>query len=222
VLLDSTGWQRGWDELDRRLLQGLGRLTSAWERESGVSQGRLEAEPRLLAGQAAVTWGWAESSQGLRGLPIFRIAGQMEMIACQLDLRLTGLLALQGSTSRLHMECKALERLVMSFERQEDDDDIAAWLGTAQLSFRLPWVLHLESTADPGLGMVDPASPVSGAVVGSCGLRARPDGLGLQWFAKLGIEAVAALLHWHDPLLGRRELVRPLLPEMTLVDWSLG
>jgi len=57
---------------------------------------------------------------------------------------------------------------------------------------------------------------------GACGLRPRADGQGWQWFAQLRVEPVQAVLHVHDPLLGERELVRPLLPAMTLLDWSLG
>jgi hypothetical protein len=29
-------------------------------------------------------------------------------------------------------------------------------------------------------------------------------------------------MHLHDPLLGQQEMVHPLLPAMSLVDWSLG
>ena len=36
------------------------------------------------------------------------------------------------------------------------------------------------------------------------------------------MEPVQVVLHVHDPLLGEQELVRPLLPAMTLLDWSLG
>ena len=53
-------------------------------------------------------------------------------------------------------------------------------------------------------------------------LRPRADALGLQWFAKLEIVPVSVILYLHDPLLGQQELVRPLLPALKLLDWSLG
>jgi hypothetical protein len=64
--------------------------------------------------------------------------------------------------------------------------------------------------------------PVTGAIVGSCGLRPRADGMGMQWFAKLGVEPVCVTLYWHEPLLSMQELQRPLLPALDLLDWSLG
>ena len=58
--------------------------------------------------------------------------------------------------------------------------------------------------------------------MGACGLRPRPDGAGLQWFARLEVEPVQALLHVESPWLGRSSVFRTLLPAMPLLDWSLG
>jgi hypothetical protein len=83
-------------------------------------------------------------------------------------------------------------------------------------------VLVVESAARDELAVLNAASLVTGALVGSCGLRMRPEGSGLQWFATLGIEPAEVVMHLHDPLLGQQEMLHPLLPAMTLLDWSLG
>ncbi len=220
--LDTTRWQQGLAELDGQLHRALSRLCTAWERESGVSQGRLVAEPNLLCGTAGVSWGWIEAAQGLRAPPSLRVAGFFDLVACQLNLRLAGRLELHGSLSLVSLQCAAAEPLQTTFERMPADGTLAALLPRAQASFSQPFVLAVQSLAHEGLGVLDVAGPVSGALVGSCGLRVRPDGLGLQWFVRIDLEPVSVPLHVHDPLLGRQTQVRPLLPAMNLVDWSLG
>ena len=222
VALDAAAWKAGFAALDEQLVQGLGRLASAWERTSGVTQGRLEAEPRLLCGRAAITWGWAERPQGLLAAPYLRIAGALDLIACQLNLRFSGVLALGGSLSRLGLHCTAAEPMQAAWERQPDDADPQALLATAKASFRQPFVLVVESVARDELAILHAASPVSGALVGSCGLRMRPEGTGLQWFATLRVEPASVAMRLHDPLLGGEDVLHPLLPAMGLVDWSLG
>jgi hypothetical protein len=218
--LDGQRWLAGLAELDRQLVAALGRLATAWERESGVTQGRLSAEPRLMSGSAAITWGYAE--QGLATAPLWRVAGQLELTACRLDLRFTGTLALQGSVSRLHLHCAAAEELKLAWERKPGDEDLAALMAPALLSFQMPFVIACEALAQPDLATLDIASPVQGQLVGACGLRPRADGTGLQWFCTLELEPLSVLMRVHDPLLGVHELVRPLLPAAKLVDWSLG
>ena len=219
---DTTRWQVALADLDRQLAEGLSRLTSAWERDSGVTQARLEAEPQVLCGQAAITWGWAESSQGLSTAPTFRVAGLLDVVACQLNLRLTGMLKMQGSLSRLHLHCGGIQTLQMNFERTADSADLITALTGTQCTFSLPFVLDLEALAQDDLAVMGIGSPLSGALVGSCGLRARPQGVGLQWFAKLAVEPVKVLMQMNDPLLGTTTLQRQLLPPMNLLDWSLG
>jgi len=222
VAIDAAAWQAGFRALDEQLVQSLDRLASAWERTSGVTQGRLEAEPRLLCGTSAITWGWAERPQGLLAAPYLRIAGAMDLIACQLNLRFSGALSLGGSLSRLGLHCAAAEPVQTAWERQPDDADPLAALASAKAGFRQPFVLVVESAALDELAMLNAASLVTGALVGSCGLRLRPEGSGLQWFATLSIEQADVVMHLHDPLLGQQEMVHPLLPAMSLVDWSLG
>lgn len=221
-LLDASRWQAGLEALDQQLLAALGRLATAWERESGVTQGRLHAEPRLLAGTAALTWGWAEGPRGLVDAPTWRVAGRLDLVACRLDLRFSGALALQGSRSRLQLHCAAAEELRCEFERRAGDADLLAALAPAQASFRQPFVLKLDALAHDELAMLEMAAPASGALVGACGLRPHPEGAGLQWFFTLELEPVGVHLLLREPLLGEQQLHRALLPAMKLVDWSLG
>jgi hypothetical protein len=223
VSWEATRWRLGLEALDRELLRGLGRLAVAWERESGVTQGRLQAQPQVLSGHATLTWGWAEGAPGLRCPPFFRTAGALDLMACQLDLQLSGNLQLDSSASRLTLQCVAAERLQASWDRHAADAaDVQAHVAAAQVQFQQPFVLGVESIAWDGLGVATVAAPLSGALVGACGLRPGADGNGWQWFAQLRVEPVQAVLHIHDPVLGERELLRPLLPAMTLLDWSLG
>lgn len=220
--LDAGRWQAALTSLDEQLHAGLARLCTAWERESGVVSGRLVAEPRILSGTAGITWGWVESPKGLREPPVLRVAGLFDLMACQLDLRLSGTLELHGSLSELRLHCAAATPLRTPFERLPADGSVAALLQRVQIKFSQPFVLSVRSLAHADLAVLDVVGAASGALVGSCGLRLRPDGLGLQWFIRLDVDAASVPLEVHDPLLGRQRQVRTLLPAMTLVDWSLG
>lgn len=221
--LDAKRWQAGLAEIDSQLGQKLADLLIAWEREAGVTGGRLQAEPAVLTGAAGLTWGWAPGPDGLAATPFYRVAGLLDLVACQLQLRLSGELALQGSRSRLHLHCGAREALQFKAQRAPGDADLQALFKPAQIEFRHPFALQLENIATPELAMLDLAGPVGGAVVGAAGLRPHPAGAGFQWFARIAIEPVSVMLHLHDPLLGQqRTLLRPLLPAMTLLDWSLN
>jgi hypothetical protein len=222
VALEATRWRLGLEDLDAQMQRALSRLATAWERESGVTEGRLEAQPQLLSGDAAVTWGWSQGREGVTSPPFLRVAGSVDLVACALNLRLSGHLLLHGSRSRLRLHLGACERLQASWDRRAGDTDLPSVLAAASTSFRQPLVLAVEVLAGEELAVADVVAPVTGALVGSCGLKPRPDGLGLQWFAKIALEAVGVVLSVHDPLLGQREVVRPLLPAMTLIDWSLG
>ena len=223
VPLDTKAWLAGFADLDRQLFEGLSRLSTAWERTSGVTGGKLQAEPALFCGSAGLTWGFANSAPELTAAPYFRVAGMMDLIASQLRLHFTGALNLHGSQSRLTLDCSAAEPLQTSFERKPGEADAIAALKTAQIQFRQPFVLQVDAIAQadpPALAVV--AAPLAGAVIGACGIRARKEGPGLQWFCELQIEAVSAVLLISDPILGQTTVIRPLLPAMKLVEWSLG
>ncbi len=219
--LGTAAWQAGFAELDQQLAQGLARLATAWERVSGVTQSRLQAEPRLLCGGAALTWGHAERPKGLLAAPFLRVAGLIDLVACQLNLRFSGTLAMAGSLSRLSLHCASAAPLKLSWEGQPGDADPLQGAAAAKVAFRQPFVLVLDSVAQDAVAVLNVGGAVGGALVGSCGLRPRTEGPGLQWFATLAIEAASVPLQLSDPLLGDQAWLHPLLPALKLVDWSL-
>ena len=199
----------------------MARLLAAWGRDSGSSATALDAEISLLTGAAGLSWGWSHSPAGLSAPPYMRVVGLFQDLACRVQLALTGRLALEGSQSVLTLSARCAGVLPASLQRGPDDADLGALLQPLQLSLLVPFELELTPVADPGLATLSVSAPPSGALLLQAGLRARPDGPGLQWYAKLGIEAVRMQGVLHDPLLGQWHLSRPLLPAMTLVDWSL-
>ena len=223
LALDASRWQAGLEDLDRQLAESLSRLATAWERESGVARGRMQCEPAVMSGSATITWGWAEAGANLADLPWYRLAGALDLVACQLHLRLSGDLALQGSTSRLVLDCSGRSELKCVFERRPADTDMAAVVASAQIAFRHPFVLAIDPLAPAdNVALLDAAGPVAGALVGACGLRQRKAGAGLEWFCELAIEPVSVPLRISDPLLGQVAWLKPLLPAQKLLDWSLG
>jgi len=219
--LDAARWLAGWAELDRQLAAGLDRLYTAWGRESGLERTTLQAEPALMTGDAGLAWGWTEGRTGLADAPFFRVLGQIDLVACRLQLRLSGELALDDSVSRLTLQCHAEDRLQVAWETDRPDAPPLPEQPPAQATFRLPFVLQVESVAVDSGAMLE-GGPASGAVVGRCGLRPRADGAGLQWFAQAAIEPVHVEFLVRDPLCGQSAHARCLLPAMPLVEWSLG
>lgn len=222
VAVDAARWQAGWDELDRQLGQGLARLASAWEQVSGVSQGRLAAEPRLMCGNAALTWGWDQGPAGALAAPFLRTAGNFDLIACRLDLRFQGTLAMHGAVSRLALHCAAADVLRAQWDGGSGNADPTNDVAAAQSKFQQPFVLVCDVLAQDSSAVLEPVGAVSGMLVGQCGLRARTEGAGLQWFIKLVLEPVSVAMAATDPLLGTQQWQHPLLPATTLLDWSLG
>lgn len=220
--LSAERWQAGLADLDRQLEAGLARLASAWERDSGVSHGRMDVEPAVLVGTAGVTWGWNPGA-ALDQPPRYRLAGMLDLVACRLQLRLAGDFQLYGAHGRLDLHCSGAELLNINFESRAEDSDPAAALERAQTRFRQPFALQLEALAgEHPAALLDLAGPLAGAVTGACGLRARSDGPGLEWFLELAIEPVSVRFVVSDPLLGSLSAVRTLLPAIKLVQWSLG
>ena len=107
--------------------------------------------------------------------------------------------------------------------REQAQPELAEVLGAAVTCWRFPAELLLEPLATDAGRILQPAGPVTGALVGEAGLRPRTTGgSGWEWFAGLRIEAVSVPLLLDDPLLGRLQRTLSLLPAMTLLTWSLG
>ena len=221
-LLDAAAWQQGLQALDVKLRQGLARLFTAWERESGVSAGQMSADAAVLCGAAGITWGWEEGPAGIADLPYLRIEALFDLIACRINVRLSGRLARSGTHSQLTLTTAGEVPLQCAWQRGAAEEDLAAAAQPLQVPVRQGFALAVQPLADPQLALLSAASAVRGALVGAVGLEPRPDGPGLRWFARLSIEPVSVALRVADPLLGEQRHTQALLPAFKLVDWSLA
>lgn len=221
-LLDASRWQKGLQALDVQLQQGLARLFTAWERESGVSSGQMSAETTVLCGAAGITWGWEEGPAGIAELPYLRMEALFDLIACRIALRLSGRLVRSGTHSQLTLSTDGQAPLQCAWQRGAADEDLAGAAKALQVDVRQSFALALQPLADKQPALLSLAGPVRGALVGGVGMEPRPDGPGLRWFARLSIEPVSAALRVADPLLGEQRLTQALLPALKLVDWSLA
>lgn len=214
--LDAGRWIAGLAELDRRLQQGLRDLLKAWEREAGLQDARLRAQPGVLAGEAGLTWGYREGAQPLADVPWMRMQAALDLTAWQLDLQLSGRLQLEGSDSLLQLTCGGREEL------QLDWHNSASETVPPVCQFRHPVRLQLQSVAGTEACVAHLAAQPAAALAGSLGLRARPDGPGFEWFVHATLEPVTARVRRLDPWLGSVEQDLPLLPALTVVAWSLA
>jgi hypothetical protein len=221
-VVDSSNWVRGFQDLDTQLQQGLARLLTAWERESGVSDGKLAIDAALLVGSAGITWGWAEGPGGIAAAPYMRLEALYELVACRLDLRFTGALARAGSRSLLELSTSGSASLTGPWQRGPADAALFTAAGKLQVPVRQRFELAVQPLADAGLAMLSCCGPLRGAISGAVGLEQRPDGPGLRWFVRLNVEPVVAPLCLCDPLLGVQTMQQALLPAQALVDWSLA
>jgi len=219
---DASTWVQGFEQLDEQLQQGLARLLIAWERESGVTDGKLATDAALLVGSAGIAWGWAEGPQGIAAPPFMRLEGLVDLVACRLDLRFSGLLAHAGSRSRLELFTTGSASLTGPWQRGAEDVALFAAAARLQVAVRQTFELRVQPLADASLAVLGRAGPLQGAISGAVGLEQRPDGPGLRWFVRLRVEAVTAPLRISDPLLGVQSIQQPLLPAQPLVDWTLA
>ncbi|MGZ8254155.1 MAG: hypothetical protein ACXWVT_04840, partial [Burkholderiaceae bacterium] len=219
-IVDSSAWVRGFQNLDTQLREGVARLLTAWERESGVSDGKLAIDAALLVGSTGITWGWAEGPQGIAMPPYMRLEGLSDLVACRLALRFTGALARAGSRSLLTLSTDGSAALAGPWQRGPGDAALFAVAGKLQRPVEQRFELAVQPLADAGLALLSRSGPLRGAIKGAVGLEQRPDGPGLRWFVRLNVEPVVAQLRIHDPLLGVQIVQQPLLPAQVLVDWS--
>jgi hypothetical protein len=220
--VDAALWQRGWAGLHGQFRAGMEKLFNAWARAMDGTSARLQVEASPLVGQAGLTWGWRRTAADAVAL---RTEGQLDWIACALDLRLAGEIVSGGGRARIALACKGRSELRMVVEQIGDEGDDARTLAAAKCSWRFPFAVEIEPLANGALAMLN-ALPVPdamlGAIAGECGLRPRPDGQGLQWYFTLRAEPVTVQLAASDPILGTSRQRVPLLPALPLVDWSAG
>jgi len=219
---DATVWQRGWAGLQAQFRQGMEKLFNAWVRAVDGSSARLEVEAAPLSGQAGLTWGWRRTDAST---VVMRTEGQLDLLACSLDLRLAGDIAIGEARARLALVAKGRSELRMAVAQLGEEAADGQGLDAVKREWRYPFALEVDTVAGGELatlhaGTVAPA--MLGAIAGECGLRPRPDGQGLQWYFALRLEPVTVALVNADPLLGASTHRRTLLPALPLVDWSAG
>ncbi len=222
---DAALWQRQWTGLHGAFRDAMERLFNAWSRAFDGQATRLEVDASPLVGQAGITWGWRRVDAANVAM---RTQGVLDFIACAIDLRLSGELALGGARARIRVACKGRSEwrgplAQLGAEGAEGQD-----LKSALRSWRFPFTVDVEPLASPDLASLsaapaaDGAPAALGALVGECGLRPRPDGAGFQWHFALRAEALTLALQTADPIVGTGRHVRELLPALQLVDWSAG
>lgn len=222
IAQDGNAWQRGFARLHDDFKASTDQLLLAFERTSGATAAQLDIEPSLMAGQAGLSWGWREGPQGLVDDPVMRLEGWIDMVACALQLQLSGELSLAGARARLRLRAQGSTALRTRILRDAKLPLLPEVLAPTVVKLRYPFELEMDPIVTPDHVALHPTMPATGAIVGEAGLRAKPGSGGVQLFLSLRIEPVATTLAIHDPVLGTSRQARPLLPAMTLLDWSLG
>ncbi len=209
--------------LDGAVALGLQTLAAAWELLPGLASVRLDAMLGLLAGKASLTWGWAYGPGGLDGQALMRVVAQLDLIGCLADLQLGGELTLAGTRSRLMLRLAGQAALRQTVQHDTPTPPLNEVLMAVVTRWRFPVELTLHPLANATGSVLQLAGPATGALVGEAGLRPCTKGCsGWEWFVGLRLEPVAVPLLVTDPLLGQQQLLQPLLPALTLVNWSLG
>lgn len=222
---DAAALQQQFEQgLDAAAAQGLQKLAAAWAATPGLSDARFDASLGLLVGKMSGTWGWRLGAAGLDGPALMRVLAQLELDACLAELALSGQLTLADSHTRIGLRCQGQAPMQQQISHQAASDPaLSKTLLEGVVSWRFPFELHLEPQARDEACLLEQAGPLSGALVGEAGLRPNSKGgSGWEWFLGLRIEALSARLQWTDPLLGIMRLEQPLLPDLVLLDWSLG
>lgn len=213
----ADAWRDAWLALQPQAEAGLEQLFNAWARAMDGTSAQMTAELSPLVGQASACWGWQRQADGSVAL---RVQAALDFTALVLDLHLRGELDWAGSRARVSLHAQGR----VDWRTRLDLHDPAG-LAEAKLAWRHPVTLSLEAiaTGEPALLSAGPLpDDLRGALVGSCGLRPRPDGRGYAWFLKLAVEPVHVSLQRQDPVTGIERERRELVPALTLIDWSAG
>jgi hypothetical protein len=219
--LPTQAWLRGLDqELPRQVLLGLDRLFAAWS--AGLQDASMQATVGLLQGQAAVSWGWRESAQGMAEPAWMRVLAELDLQQ-QLDLELGGELALGVTRTRLRLTLKGMAPVLRSLARAQGEGSLMNSLLALGANWQLGFQIAFDPVAVEDGAMLSSMGPCTGQLSGEFGLRPRAQGGGgWQWFLRLHTTPVAVDVVLHDPVLGQSRKTLALLPAIPLLDWSLG
>ena len=219
---NAADWQSAWVGLHAAFRKGMERLHNEWTRALDGQASRLEVEASPLVGQAGISWGWRRTSASTVTM---RTQGVLDLLALSIDLRLSGELVDGSARSRIRINCKGRSELRMTIAQLGAEAAEGQDLKSARRTWRFPLALEIEPLAgiEPAtLGAAAVPLPISGALVGECGLRPRADGAGHEWFFTMRLEPVDVVTETLDPLLGTARTSRKIFAPMTLVEWSAG
>jgi hypothetical protein len=220
--VDVAAWQKSWRGLQGAFRAGMERLYTEWARSLDNPTARLEVEASPLVGQAGITWGWKRTAASEVAM---RTEGVLDLLAFSLELRLSGELVEGAARARIRVHCKGRSELRTKIEQLGAKGTEGSDLKSVLRSWRFPFTLEMEPLAgvEPStLTAASGAMPITGALVGECGLRGKGEGGGLQWFFALRAEPVTVVSAITDPLLGTARRTHKMVPALLLVDWSAG
>jgi hypothetical protein len=220
VPLPTHVWLEGLDQaLPQQLQQGLDHLFAQWA--AGLQNASMRTSVGLLQGQCDLTWGWRESALGLAEPAWMRVAGHIDLHN-QLDLELSGELALGVTRTRLQLSLKGALPWVCSLQREPQADLMQTVLAGGARG-QLPFQISFDPIAVEEGAMLSSVSGCTGQLGLECGLRPRTQGGGgWQFYLRLQTTPVSVSLTLHDPVLGHAHKSLVLLPASKLLDWSLG
>ena len=222
VPVEAAAWQQSWRGLHGAFRAGMERLYNEWARVLDNEGSRLEVEASPLVGQAGVTWGFRRTSAST---VVMRTEGALDLLALSIELRLSGELVEGPSRSHIRIHCKGRSELRTTVAQLGDKGQEGHDLKSVLRTWRFPFTLEIEPLAGAEPSTLSAAAgpmPITGALVGECGLRGRGDGGGVQWFFALRAEPVQIVSEISDPVLGSSKRTRKIFPALSLVDWSAG
>lgn len=219
--LPSKSWALGFHEgLDAAFGRGLNELFAAWQKAAGDAG--MSAAADLLTGTAELSWGWNENAGGLSGHPLTRVAVDFDA-SNEFACAIAGEVELGLTRTRVRLVCEGVAPMKQQLCREVARGALPEVLLGTQTRWRWPYRIEFDPVAVEGGAMWSELASCTGAIVGECGLRPRvTGGTGWQWYEKLVSEPVSVHVRVHDPVLGQSSQTIQLLPEVKLLDWSLG
>ncbi|MBL0419622.1 hypothetical protein JI739_04590 [Ramlibacter sp. AW1] len=220
-VLHASRWSAAFDlELPQAVGRGLARLYEAWR--ACAAHARVSATEHLLAGRAALAWGWREGARGLAGEPVSGAEVDLDL-RLGLELELSGTVSHAGVPAVLRLRAGGSTPLRFDARRDTPEQPLLQAFLSARGQARWPFTVSCEPVPSDDCALWHDLGPCPAAITAEAGLRPRQaGGAGWEFFLRLDLEPVVLPLRLHDPVLGMTWRRLALLPAMRLVDWSAG